>query len=387
MVTLDALGLCYHCQESIMNPGLATRIIEVLEDVFVGTEPAATTASVQDLSFIKLASDGSMRQIIRVLSQGEPLCIGIVPGDNGYTARAEALSAYKLGDHLYRNSISVPKICGYSERSGLILFEDCGNLRLYDCLIADRNRALLYYRQVVTELVALQIRGVRDFDVSWCYDTDAYDESVMVKRESNYFYRAFWLEMLGEDAVAGLADEFAALAGKTHRFFVPLLLHRDFQSRNIMLVDNAVKIIDYQAARLGPPGYDIASLLIDPYADLTDSEQQQLWELYLGKLAEHDGIDEQLVRDSYPYLAVQRNLQIIGAFAFLRMARGKPFFFTYLMPALTGLDRRLHHPEFASFVLLRSTVSAARERFAKKYTALAAQWGEKEERNANGRNR
>jgi hypothetical protein len=91
-------------------------------------------------------------------------------------------------------------------------------------------------------------------------------------------------------------------------------------------------------------------------------------------------VDEQLVRDSYPYLAVQRNLQIIGAFAFLSMARGKPFFFAYLMPALTGLDRRLlHHPEFASFVLLRSTVSAARERFAKKYRALAAQWGEKEE--------
>ncbi|MBE0585116.1 MAG: hypothetical protein IH612_15315, partial [Desulfofustis sp.] len=106
-------------------------------------------------------------------------------------------------------------------------------------------------------------------------------------------------------------------------------------------------------------GYDIASLLIDPYAALSSRQQEALLQLYLEEMDRLGGADVDKIRGSYPLLAVQRNLQIIGAFAYLSGRKKKDFFRPYIMPSLIMLQNRLTEPLFDDFVLLRRTVSAA----------------------------
>ena len=66
-------------------------------------------------------------------------------------------------------------------------------------------------------------------------------------------------EALSEEWLA-IADE---LAGEPR-----VLCHRDYHSRNLMLHDRRLYIIDFQDARMGPDTYDLASLLRDSYVDL-----------------------------------------------------------------------------------------------------------------------
>ena len=61
-----------------------------------------------------------------------------------------------------------------------------------------------------------------------------------------------------------------------------MLCHRDYHSRNLMLHDRRLYIIDFQDARMGPDTYDLASLLRDSYVDLTEARVDELIRTYLG---------------------------------------------------------------------------------------------------------
>jgi aminoglycoside/choline kinase family phosphotransferase len=73
------------------------------------------------------------------------------------------------------------------------------------------------------------------------------------------------------------------------------------------------------------------------------------------------GVDNQLFLRHYALLALQRNLQIIGAFAFLSRVRGKVFFADYIRPAVVMLDARLQEPVFQERKVLRRVAATALE--------------------------
>jgi aminoglycoside/choline kinase family phosphotransferase len=118
-------------------------------------------------------------------------------------------------------------------------------------------------------------------------------------------------------------------------------MHRDFQSRNIMIEAGKPYIIDFQGARLGPIQYDLASLLIDPYAGLPESVQLRLLDRCIDRLTSLGGVDRQRFLKGYRYAALSRNLQILGAFGFLSHIKGKPVFATYIPAATKSLIRHL----------------------------------------------
>jgi aminoglycoside/choline kinase family phosphotransferase len=95
---------------------------------------------------------------------------------------------------------------------------------------------------------------------------------------------------------------------------------------------------------LRPLGYDLASLLIDPYAQVPDQLQHELLEHYLEHLCKY-GLDEQAFLKGYPSLALQRNLQILGAFAFLSFQKQKIFFRQFILPATISLQQLLARKE------------------------------------------
>ena len=119
-------------------------------------------------------------------------------------------------------------------------------------------------------------------------------------------------------------------------------MHRDFQSRNIILMKKGFGIIDWQGARLGPLAYDLASLLIDPYVDLSLDERRQLYGHYLRSLRHLNKRSADNFEKSYPYIALLRNLQILGAFSYLSKVLGKSYFERYIPIAVKSLFRQLH---------------------------------------------
>jgi hypothetical protein len=320
-------------------------------------------------SMTPITADGSERLFFRVARHGESLCIGVSPHDGSARNLAEALSAMAIGRHLFAQDVPVPRIVGADPETGLILFEDCGDIRLHDVLkkteegsAAEHDTKMEIYRRLIQVLAHMQSCGARGFNRQWCYDTPEYDTDVMVKKESEYFLNEFWHNLLQGEHCPGIAEEFADIALNGGRGLRGFFLHRDFQCRNIMMSGTEIKIIDFQGGRLGPPAYDLASLLIDPYSDLTEEMRAALVRTYLAELHKYSEYDEQVFLRQYIYLALQRNLQILGAFSFLSQTRGKSFFQRYIHPALQSLSGILEKEELRGYSQLRRIVTEAQRR-------------------------
>ena len=104
-----------------------------------------------------------------------------------------------------------------------------------------------------------------------------------------------------------------------------------------MISDGKIGILDWQGGRLGPLAYDLASLLIDPYANLSSHEKDQIYNYYLQLLGDYQSGWIDPFQKYFPYLAIQRNLQILGAFSYLTKVLEKPYFEAYIPPALKSL--------------------------------------------------
>lgn len=111
----------------------------------------------------------------------------------------------------------------------------------------------------------------------------------------------------------------------------PALVHRDFQSSNVIWSTKDFKFIDFQGMREGAAAYDLASLLYDPYIELRAGERKALAALYAKKSGRGDAILEVL-----PFAAVERLVQALGAYGRLASI-GKTEFSRHVMPALQNL--------------------------------------------------
>lgn len=292
-----------------------------------------------------LTPDGSLRRFCRLVRADGQRAVAVLPPPDNAAGLREAEAGWQIGRHLFACGAPVPEPLAFDASSGLLICEDLGDLRLHDSVLrhgVDSLEIMELYRRTVTELAKMQVLGRENFNPAWCWDSPRYDRQVMLERESGYFLRALCRDLLRLDLdEAALTEEFTQLADQAAQADASFFLHRDFQSRNIMIKQRQVRFIDFQAGRLGPLAYDLASLLIDPYAALPQVMQDTLLEQYLDALTALIPYNREQFRQEYLLLAVQRNLQILGAFAFLSSQRGKPFFAQYIRPALQSLRRLL----------------------------------------------
>ena len=309
------------------------------------------------LQFLPLQGDGSKRLFWRItFSSSTPGLIAMANPPTDTTAMRENLAYLMIGRHLFHKGIPVPEIYKSDLEQGLFLMEDLGPTSLQD-LVSSNQDPVPVYEKVLEHLIRLQTKGAGGFDTKWCCQTERYDQSVMRRYESDYFRDAFLCNYLGLKGqwsqLDGPFDYLAETAsGADDRF----LLHRDFQSRNIMIFEENTGFIDWQGARMGPLGYDLASLLIDPYTELIPEQRDRIYEHYLLLIREYDAglIDD--LRTYYPYLAIQRNLQILGAFSFLTKTMHKPYFEAYIPAALKTLHNLLYQLNDSRLSLLSDLV-------------------------------
>jgi len=321
-----------------------------IEDTYPGSKAFA---------WLRLPSDGSKRLFYR-LSGKEDSFIVMEHAPSGKAAEKENLSYLRIGEHLLGKGIPVARIFRYDIEHGWFIMEDLGKHSLQEIALGSQNRIEIYKR-ILEALVQLQIEGRKDFNPQWCAQTKRYDRSVMEKQESEYFFTYFVQGFLGLGKdFPTFMDSFTHLSRQCSRADNDFFLHRDFQSRNLIVQGERIGIIDWQGGRLGPLQYDLASLLIDPYVGLGSDERKLLYGYYLG-LVERllPGVSASF-EAYYPYLAVQRNLQIVGAFSYLGNVQGKRWFLDYIPPALRSLIHLLEErdePELRPLTVLVAEIN------------------------------
>jgi aminoglycoside/choline kinase family phosphotransferase len=299
-----------------------------------------TTACPEDRSFSidPLAGDGSHRVFWRVSTTKSGRSFISMANPPETTDRIRENNAYvKIALHLRQKGVPLPKLHYYDLARGWFIMEDLGSLSLQD-MVLSRKDPIPVYKKVLKHLFRLQTHGCEGFDTTWCAQTERYDRTVMETYEAHYFRDAFLKGFVGyEGPLPHLEAAFNHLAEKASRADGHFLMHRDFQSRNTMVKGERIGIIDWQGARLGPLGYDLSSMLLDPYVRLSHSQKQKLYHAYLTLIQERNPAWVAPFERDYPYLAIQRNLQILGAFSFLSKVMKKTYFEAYIPHALKTL--------------------------------------------------
>ena len=116
-----------------------------------------------------------------------------------------------------------------------------------------------------------------------------------------------------------------------------VLIHRDFQSQNLIVRDGQAYLIDFQGMRPGLSKYDLASLLYDPYVELSLGEREELFEIYRELRARFGSPlrvdDEEIFR----LCAMQRLMQALGAYGYLGLVRENKKFLAYIPAAMESL--------------------------------------------------
>ncbi len=272
---------------------------------------------------------GSDRQFFRVKS---------IPDKRSFV-----LIVWDSSDHDWERFLSVqrdmseclsylPKVFAFDAGHGLILEEDLGAMTVKRYCLNKKNTNKSkekVYRNIIDALVQWQSYDPSNSVIIQSREMD----KEMFLWESQYFADHCVKEFFGCDSV--LPDQWEkerlelALQAAS---FPKVCIHRDFQSENILLCKSNVRFVDFQGARLGPAGYDLASLLFDPYVPFLTTPQVTKLFSYYSSTSRSD-----LTTPMFRICAIQRLMQALGAYGKLSIHKGKIWYKEYIPVALLRL--------------------------------------------------
>jgi N-acetylmuramate 1-kinase len=308
-----------------------------------------------------LAGDGSDRRFFRV-RHGEYRFVALLSPRRNPSGIDENDSYWFIGRHLHALGVSVPRIHWADRQAGYFLLQDLGDRHLQRQVQRPRSRRQLrgIYQEVLKLLIGLHSKAPRGFSSEFCFDTPVYDAPFVYRRELEYFRNAFLVGYLGLEVDAeDLRMDFEHLAETAGADCGGLVLHRDFQSRNLMVHQGRLWLIDFQGMRFGPPAYDLAALLIDPYVMLPANLQEELAALYWSAAQRFLPMSRRVFREQLLAVRLCRNLQVLGAYGYLGKSKGKRDFLQYIPGAWQQLLGFLHGPGGSRYPRLRRLVVSA----------------------------
>jgi len=238
-----------------------------------------------------------------------------------------------------RYSIPVPELIEVDHVRKRAEFEDLGDLSLYGWLKGPRNKGDIeeVYRRAVDLMILIHSTLIDHLSECPPLKEMVFDYEHLIW-ESDYFIERFVkaIRNMEVDNISSLKDEFQRLALKVDSF-PKTVIHRDFQSQNIMIQKGgSLRIVDYQGARIGPPAYDLVSLLWDPYFRLRDSMRERLIDYYIEgrERVGGEGFNGEDFRKTILPCRLQRHMQALGAYGFLSTVKGKRYFLKYVPEGL-----------------------------------------------------
>lgn len=264
------------------------------------------------------SADASFRRYFRVQKGDTSHIVMDAPPD-----KEDSAPFVRVANWLQSMELNAPRVLGADLAQGLLLLSDLGTTRYLDVLNADPDRADKLYADAIGALVTLQQEGVQFHS-----ELPPYDETLL-RTELALF--SDWLcgTHLGiefSDDESQQWQAVVALLVKNALDQPSVFVHRDYHSRNLMLVDeNNPGILDFQDAVCGPYTYDLVSLLKDCYIAWAPSQVAK-WASSFFRQREHDlgTISEDLFMRHFELMGVQRQLKAAGIFARLNRRDGKP---------------------------------------------------------------
>lgn len=272
---------------------------------YLGVNPTVSVT----LEPIKRGASG--RTIVRVKTPGRDPFIGIHWTDE----RPDNDNFLPVAHFLKKARLRVPEILHENAKRRVALVEDLGDVDLHSLRGLPFAEREPYYRSALEQIDRLfYAKPPKDFELMPPFDAALY------RWEQEYFF-----DHLVEDQLGLNADElranpvFTDLAerlgsGARH------LVHRDFQSQNLLIKDGQVYLIDFQGLRRGRQEYDLASLIFDPYLDHSLDERERLLEIW------EEIADERPETTLFHQCAAQRLMQALGAYGNILKKRGDEWY-------------------------------------------------------------
>ncbi len=279
---------------------------------FLGVDPTVPIT----LEPIKRGASG--RTIVRVKSPVHEPFIGI-----HWTADREDNARFVPVGHLLKQArLRVPTILHERLSHRVVLVEDLGDTDLLTMKGRPFGERLPLYRSAFEQVDRLfYAKPPKDFDLMKPFDSSLY------RWEQEYFFEYLVEDFLKMDAGPLRAHpaftDLAERLGTVARH----LVHRDFQSQNLLIKDGKTWLIDFQGLRRGRQEYDLASLIFDPYLDHTPQEREALLDLW-------EEIAERPQETLFHECAAQRLMQALGAYGNIIKTRGDDWYRPHIVTAV-----------------------------------------------------
>jgi N-acetylmuramate 1-kinase len=274
---------------------------------------------------------GSGRKFYRIqFSPGQSVVLVKYSREQEENERFVAIARF-----LNAQEIRAPRIHFHDPAEGLIWMEDLGDRDLWSYREASwPARRPLYQSALasVARLHRLSETAVRQIQPH----LSARFNEALYRWEQGYFFehclgRHFGVDgaTLRELAALPTLKQIASRLGK----FPRVLVHRDFQSQNLIIREGEAYLIDFQGMRPGLAEYDVASLLYDPYVCLTSEEREEL----VGYYQAENPSSVDVFAEKLWLCAMQRLMQALGAYGYLGLVQGKSVFLAHIPAALDSL--------------------------------------------------
>jgi aminoglycoside/choline kinase family phosphotransferase len=296
------------------------------------------------LTVVPLTGDASDRRYFRVLTKdAAPIVLALHQG----AIDVDTMPFVAVARLLSQVPLPVPRILHHSDALGVLGLEDLGDVTLQAHLgaAAPTEHAALY-RQAVTLIARMQERGEELRSPAYPPYGIAFDVEKLTW-ELEFFVKHYLLAYKGVTASEAqrdmLREEWATMVGELAAE-PRVLCHRDYHSRNLMLHNGQLYMIDFQDARMGPDTYDLVSLLRDSYVDLTAQQVDDLIAFFLalkGTTAEGE------FRPRFDLMALQRNLKALGTFGYMTTSRNNTVYIQYIPRTVAYVKANLaKYPRF-----------------------------------------
>lgn len=284
----------------------------------------------------KLVGDASSRTYYRVFEAGGRTTILMMMADDPLKSdevvegeRPVRLPFLDVGEYLRRGGIPVPEVLDERLDAGALLLEDLGDVTLERALAGGADKGDLY-GAAVSLLARIQAWTETSPEPGCAAFRRTFGEGLLAWELEHF--REWLLEAwAGAAATPGQRQELDAFFGVLVRELVALprgFVHRDYQSRNLMLCDGRLRVIDFQDALVGPWLYDLVALLRDSYVSFTPEEVESICRRFLAARAELGlavpGYGD-LMR-GFHLQALQRKLKDAGRFVYIDRVKGNPRF-------------------------------------------------------------
>jgi aminoglycoside/choline kinase family phosphotransferase len=267
---------------------------------------------------------GSGRKYYRMRAGGHSLIL-----QQSFEGDADFERFVRYGKLFSGLGLPTPEIYAVSEKQKRVVMQDFGAVRL-----CDAKQPMMHYPRVLEKLIVWQEKSEEAFEADSELANRAFGESDYMW-ETSYFAENYLRGHLGMAEISADSASFFNGLAKKAAAQKRVLMHRDFQSQNVMV--SVLGFIDFQGARNGSIYYDIASLLWDPYMMLPASTVRQMFSLwhYANPLLKNVSPDE--AWDNFLTASMQRLMQALGAYCFLSKKKGIKSFEQYIEPGARRL--------------------------------------------------